>query len=79
MLVTNSELPASVVRRFGTGEAVNVYEIVTSKIVAQLERGIASWLRALSNEPQWIVWAASRAQRAADHILQREATAEVAA
>jgi antirestriction protein ArdC len=36
-----------------------------------------SWLRALENDPSMIVWAAGRAQKAADMILNRPAAAEV--
>ena len=37
---------------------------------------IKSWLKVLENNPSWIVWAASRAQKACDYILPAEELVE---
>lgn len=39
---------------------------------------IANWLTALENDPKLVIWAAGRAQKAADRVLVREAVAVAA-
>ena len=54
---------------FGSAMLMNILGIETSKTFRNSTAYIQGWLKALKNEPRWIVSASSRAEKAVEYIL----------